>query len=59
MLEMKPNCERCDAPLPFDGAAYICSFECSFCEACMRDRAGVCPNCQGELVRRPLRKSED
>jgi hypothetical protein len=34
----------------------ICSFECTFCADCARDRlTGRCPNCGGELVRRPIR----
>ena len=35
--------------------ARICSFECTFCPACADAMASVCPNCGGELVRRPLR----
>ena len=35
MLKMKPACERCAAALPADRTgAFICSFECGFCEAC-------------------------
>lgn len=54
---LRPNCECCDVDLPGDSdAAYICSFECTFCERCARDElAGKCPNCGGELVRRPRR----
>jgi uncharacterized protein len=57
MLELRPNCECCDRDLPPDsGEAMICTFECTFCAACA---AGVlngrCPNCTGELVRRPIR----
>lgn len=57
MLEMRPNCECCDRDLPPDsGTAMICTFECTFCEACARDRLhGVCPNCGGELKLRPRR----
>jgi hypothetical protein len=57
MLLLKPNCDCCDRDL--DGAspeAMICSFECTFCRDCARDRlAGKCPNCGGELVGRPVR----
>jgi hypothetical protein len=36
--------------------ARICSFECTFCAACADTRLkGHCPNCGGELVRRPVR----
>ena len=57
MLEMRPNCECCDRDLPPDSSvAMICSFECTFCEDCARTRFGnVCPNCGGDLTRRPTR----
>ena len=54
-LEMKPACEKCASALEKDGEAYICSFECTFCAACSDAMAGVCPNCSGELLRRPRR----
>ena len=57
MLEMRPNCERCDADLPADEAgAFICSFECTFCAHCVETVLhNVCPNCGGGLERRPVR----
>lgn len=57
MLEMRPNCECCDRDLPPDSVgARICTFECTFCEDCARDRLhGTCPNCGGELQPRPVR----
>ena len=56
MLQLRPNCERCDADLPPDSDARICSFECTFCASCADgDLKGACPNCGGELVRRPIR----
>jgi hypothetical protein len=57
MLELRPNCECCDADLPpASTKARICTFECTFCADCAQDRfGGKCPNCGGELVRRPLR----
>jgi hypothetical protein len=56
MLELRPNCECCDADLPPDAAALICSFECTFCPSCAGDRLkGICPNCGGGLVARPIR----
>jgi len=57
MLEMRPNCECCDKDLPPDSTeAVICTFECTFCTDCARDRLhGVCPNCGGGLVSRPVR----
>jgi hypothetical protein len=56
-LGMKARCEKCGRELPPDGEAYICSYECTFCPACTRDLAATCPNCGGELVRRPTRRS--
>lgn len=58
MLTLKPNCECCDKDLAADSAdALICSFECTFCTECVTNRlpGGRCPNCGGELVRRPVR----
>ncbi|MGE5625642.1 MAG: DUF1272 domain-containing protein [Bacillota bacterium] len=57
MLEMRPNCECCDKDLPPDSAgAVICTFECTFCTDCARDRLhGVCPNCGGGFAPRPVR----
>ncbi len=57
MLIMKPNCECCDCDLLAEaGGAMICSFECTFCDACAETRLkGVCPNCGGGLVSRPAR----
>jgi hypothetical protein len=60
MLELRPNCECCDRDLPPDAAdARICSFECTFCASCADGvLEGRCPNCGGELVRRPVRPAE-
>jgi hypothetical protein len=57
MLALRPNCECCDKDLPPESLdARICSFECTFCVACADGvLAGTCPNCGGELVRRPRR----
>lgn len=57
MLALRPNCECCDADLPPESArARICTFECTFCAECAEGvLAGSCPNCGGELVRRPVR----
>lgn len=57
MLQLRPSCECCDTDLPPSaGNARICSFECTFCESCATTRlGGICPNCGGELVRRPVR----
>jgi hypothetical protein len=57
MLELRPCCECCAKNLPPEStAARICSFECTFCADCAeRALRGICPNCGGELVRRPIR----
>ncbi len=57
MLALRPNCECCDRDLPNESAdARICTFECTFCSSCADDKLhGICPNCGGELVRRPRR----
>ena len=52
---MRAACERCGKPLAADGAAVICSFECTFCVECAGEMGDVCPNCGGELVARPKR----
>jgi hypothetical protein len=57
MLDLRPNCECCDKDLP-NGApdALICTYECTFCATCADKRfGGRCPNCGGDLVRRPTR----
>ena len=56
-LEMKSACERCQTQLNPRGDAYICSFECTFCPTCAEALSGTCPNCSGELVRRPRQKA--
>lgn len=60
MLELRPNCECCDRDLPPGSVdARICSFECTFCVTCAETTLrGKCPNCGGELVRRPIRPAE-
>ena len=56
MLKMKPACERCQRSLSITDEAFVCSYECTFCPDCAVDQLGVvCPNCGGELVRRPRR----
>lgn len=61
MLEMRTSCEHCAKALAMDSEeAHICSYGCTFCAACaagpLQER---CPNCQGELLRRPRRVPKD
>ena len=55
-LEMRSSCERCGVSLQPEGEAFICSFECTFCQSCSASLKLVCPNCGGELVHRPRRQ---
>ena len=57
MLELRPNCECCDKDLPPQSVeAMICTFECTFCADCVEKVLhGVCPNCGGNFVPRPVR----
>ena len=60
MLILKPNCECCDVDLKPDSLeARTCSFECTFCKDCAETRFdNICPNCGGELLRRPIRPAK-
>lgn len=60
MLDLRPNCECCDRDLPPSSTeAMICTFECTFCTNCALETfEGQCPNCGGELVRRPVRPAD-
>jgi hypothetical protein len=57
MLELRPTCENCNAPLPPDATeARICSYECTFCAPCVEQvLRNVCPNCGGGFAARPVR----
>jgi hypothetical protein len=57
MLQLRPGCECCNVDLPPESLdAMICSFECTFCRDCAEKKLhGKCPNCGGELVKRPIR----
>ena len=60
MLELRPGCEQCDRDLPPESRdALICSFECTFCRTCAERLGGRCPNCGGELLRRPIRPAAE
>ena len=57
-LELRPSCEHCNKALPPNSTeARICSFECTFCAACVALLGNVCPNCGGGFVPRPIRPS--
>src|SRR5438128_4234469 len=57
MLELRPTCEHCNRSLPPASLdARICSYECTFCAACVEAVLGnVCPNCGGGFAPRPVR----
>lgn len=57
MLALRPNCECCDKDLPPTAPdARICTYECTFCAACVEERLNnTCPNCGGNFVPRPIR----
>lgn len=61
MLELRPSCENCNKSLPPDSLeARICSYECTFCAACVEQVLyNVCPNCGGGFVPRPIRPSKN
>jgi hypothetical protein len=50
-LEIKDTCDKCKGNIY--GEAYYCVHECTFCEGCTLDMFNICPNCNGELVKRP------
>lgn len=57
MLELRPNCERCDKDLPPEADdARICSYECTYCADCVETVLhNVCPTCGGGFAPRPIR----
>lgn len=57
MLELRPICEHCAKLLPPEAPdARICSYECTFCAACVEQvLLDVCPNCGGGFAPRPIR----
>jgi len=42
---------------PHSTEARICSYECTFCAACVELLGNVCPNCGGGFIPRPVRPS--
>lgn len=61
MLELRPTCEHCNKDLPpAADDARICSYECTFCAACVDGLLhNVCPNCGGGFVPRPVRPARN
>ncbi len=61
MLSLRPTCENCNKELPPDSTeAMICSYECTYCNACVNDLLNnVCPNCGGGFCNRPIRPSKN
>ena len=61
MLELRPTCEHCNTSLPPDSLdACICSYECTFCRACVANiLKNVCPNCGGGFSARPVRPAKN
>ncbi|MEO1925969.1 MAG: DUF1272 domain-containing protein [Gammaproteobacteria bacterium] len=63
MLKMKSSCEKCRTSTKENKVTFICSYvhmficsyECTFCESCTTEMNFICPNCSGDLVRRPTR----
>lgn len=56
LLDLKPGCECCDRDLPPDSSdARICTYECTYCARCAAEMGGICKNCGGNLVERPIR----
>ena len=60
-LLLRPNCEFCDKDLPPEAVdACICSYECTFCAACVATKLhNVCPNCGGGFTPRPIRPATE
>lgn len=60
MLELRPCCENCAILLPPEsGDAMICTFECTFCRACVQKLSHSCPNCGGGFESRPVRPTNN
>ena len=55
LLQYKEACDGCGVHLSWIDACSICTHECTWCPECTELHGGVCPNCSGELRRRPRR----
>ena len=60
MLELRPNCEHCNKPLPPESQdAMICTYECTYCKCCVETVLNEeCPNCGGNFCQRPIRPTD-
>jgi len=54
-LAYKESCGGCDEHISYVGTAYVCDAECTWCPECAEGYGMVCPNCSGELWKRPRR----
>jgi hypothetical protein len=60
MLQLRPTCENCNKALPpHSTEARICTYECTFCAACVDLIGNVCPNCGGGFTPRPVRPARN
>jgi len=57
-LEMREQCEKCEQALGHQDETHIGSYERTFCSDCTTAMNGICPNCGGELLRRPRRAAK-
>lgn len=51
----KEACDGCDQHISWVDTAFVCDHECTWCPECAEGYAMVCPNCSGELRKRPRR----
>ncbi len=54
-VEVKEECDGCQAHISWVDLAYTCSYNCTWCPECADGFGHVCPNCSGELRRRARR----
>jgi len=56
VMDLRPSWECCDVDLPpASRDARVCTYECTFCVKCADELGGICKNCGGDLVQRPIR----
>ena len=58
MLKMKSKCKKYLQSLSHESLAFICSYECTFCESGTTTMQNICPNCSGNLCERPKRTKQ-